>query len=406
MARFNYKARNRSGEIKNGFMDVSNEDVLISKLKEQGLFVLDIKKSGSSGKSKGLSRNISLFDKIKTKDMVIFTRQFSTLISSGMSLIESLVVLEKQTESDKFRAIISEIRRDIESGHSLSEAISKHKIFTKLYISLIRAGETAGVLDDSMDNLAEFLEKDEKVKLQIRNKTAYPKFVLAFAVVITFVIIIFIVPTFKEIYDDLGVQLPLMTRGVIRVGDMFKSIYFYIFAVVAGIGGRVLFNKFKQTPGGKRTIDTVRIKIPKMGPIIKKMSLSRFARYLGTLMAAGVPILSALDIVRGVTDNVLIDTAIGDIKENIRKGENISTPMSEYNIFPAMMVQMTAVGERTGTLDANLIKISDFYDSEVDNSIEMLLSILEPIMLLVVALLVGTIVIAMYLPLFNIYQAM
>lgn len=406
MARFNYKARNRSGEIKNGFMDVSNEDVLISKLKEQGLFVLDIKKSGSSGKSKGLSRNISLFDRIKTKDMVIFTRQFSTLISSGMSLIESLVVLEKQTESDKFRAIISEIRRDIESGHSLSEAISKHKIFTKLYISLIRAGETAGVLDDSMDNLAEFLEKDEKVKLQIRNKTAYPKFVLAFAVVITFVIIIFIVPTFKEIYDDLGVQLPLMTRGVIRVGDMFKSIYFYIFAVVAGIGGRVLFNKFKQTPGGKRTIDTVRIKIPKMGPIIKKMSLSRFARYLGTLMAAGVPILSALDIVRGVTDNVLIDTAIGDIKENIRKGENISTPMSEYNIFPAMMVQMTAVGERTGTLDANLIKISDFYDSEVDNSIEMLLSILEPIMLLVVALLVGTIVIAMYLPLFNIYQAM
>lgn len=405
MAIFSYKARNKNGEIQSGSMEALNEDMLISKLKEQGLLVLDIKKHIAK-QSKGLSRNISFFDKIKVRDMVVFTRQFSTLISSGMSLIESLVVLEKQADSDKFRTIISEIRKDIESGHSLSEAISKHKIFTKLYVSLIRAGESAGVLDDSMDNLAEFLEKDEKVRMQIKNKTAYPKFVLGFAVIITFVIIIFLVPTFKEIYDDLGVQLPLMTRMVIRVGDMFKSIYFYIFAVVAGIGGRFLFRKYRQTPGGKKTIDTIRIKIPKMGDIIKKMALSRFARYLGTLMSAGVPILSALDIVRGVTDNVLIDDAIRDIKENIRKGENISTPMSEYKIFPAMMVQMTAVGEKTGTLDTNLIKISDFYDSEVDSSIEMLLSILEPIMLLVVALLVGTIVIAMYLPLFNIYQAM
>ena len=405
MAIFKYKARNKNGEIQSGTLEASNEDFLISKLKEQGLLAIDIKKHGAK-QSKGLSRNISLFDKIRTRDLVVFTRQFSTLISSGMSLIESLVVLEKQADSDKFRAIISEIRRDIESGHSLSEAISKHKIFTKLYVSLIRAGETAGVLDDSMDNLAEFLEKDEKIRMQIKNKTAYPKFVLGFAVIITFVIIAFLVPTFKEIYDDLGVQLPLMTRMVIRVGDLFKSIYFYIFAVVAGVGGRLLFNKYKQTPRGRKTIDTIRIKLPKMGDIIKKMSLSRFARYLGTLMSAGVPILSALDIVRGVTDNVLIDNAIRDIKENIRKGENISTPMSEYKIFPAMMVQMTAVGEKTGTLDTNLIKISDFYDSEVDSSIEMLLSILEPIMLLFVALLVGTIVIAMYLPLFNIYQAM
>lgn len=172
------------------------------------------------------------------------------------------------------------------------------------------------------------------------------------------------------------------------------------------MGGRFLFRYYRRTPNGARTIDTIRIKIPKMGDIIKKMALSRFARYLGTLMSAGVPILSALDIVKGVTDNVLIDNAISDIKENIRKGENISTPMSRYSIFPDMMVQMTAVGEKTGTLDTNLVKISDFYDSEVENSIEIMLTILEPMMLLVVALLVGTIVISMYLPLFNIYQAM
>ncbi len=336
----------------------------------------------------------------------MFTRQFATLISSGMSLIESLVVLERQTANPKFVEIIASVRRYIESGHSLSEAMSKHKVFTRLYISLIRAGEMGGVLDESMENLADFLEKDEEIRLQIRNKTAYPKFVLGFAVIITMVIIIFLVPTFKEIYDDLGVQLPLMTRVVVRVGDMFKSIYFYIITIVIVVGGRYLFRKFRSTPRGRTTVDNIRINIPKMGDVIKKMALSRFARYLGTLLGAGVPILSALDIVRGVTDNVLVDNAIGDIKNNIRRGENISGPMAKNSIFPPMMVQMTAVGEKTGTLDTNLIRISEFYDNEVASTIEILLAILEPIMLLVVALLVGTIVIAMYLPLFNIYQAM
>ncbi len=405
MVRFDYKARNKAGEILSGSQDSSNEEMLVSNLKEQGLLVLDIKKYRDKN-TQGLSRNIALFDRVKIRDLVIFTRQFSTLISSGMSLIESLVILEKQADSDKFRKIISEIRRDIESGHSLSEAIAKHKIFTRLYISLIRAGETGGVLDESMENLADFLEKDEKIKMQIKTKTAYPKFVLGFAVVITLVIIMFLVPTFQEIYDDLGVQLPVMTRAVIRVGELFKNIFFYVFLIVAGVGGRILYRKYSRTPGGRMTIDTIRIKIPKMGPVIKKMALARFAKYLGTLMAAGVPILSALDIVRGVTDNMLVDNAIGDIKENIRKGETISTPMSEYKIFPPMMVQMVAVGEKTGTLDTNLLKIAEFYDSEVESSIEMLLTILEPMMLLLVALLVGTIVIAMYLPLFNIYQAM
>lgn len=405
MATFKYKARDKSGEILSGSMETASEDTLVSSLKEKGLLVLDITKTKDDKKT-GLKRDIALFDRVKARDLVVFTRQFSTLISSGMSLIESLVVLENQTSSEKFRKIIEHIRVDIESGHSLSEAMGKHKIFSRLYISLIRAGETGGVLDQSMENLADFLEKDEKVRLQVRNKTAYPKFVLGFAVVITLVIIVFLVPTFKEIYDDLGVQLPAMTRAVIWVGDLFTNIFFYLIIIVIAVGGRYLFRWYRNTPNGARTIDTIRINVPKMGPIIKIMALSRFARYLGTLMAAGVPILSALDIVRGVTDNVLLDNAISDIKENIRKGENISTPMAEYSIFPPMMVQMTAVGEKTGTLDTNLVKLSDFYDSEVENSIEIMLTILEPMMLLVVALLVGTIVISMYLPLFNVYQAM
>jgi len=405
MATFEYRAKNRNGEILTGSLDAANEDALISNLKDQELFVLDIKRQRDQ-QEKGLSRNIKLFERIKTRDLVVFTRQFSTLITAGMSLIESLVVLEKQTTGDKFRGIISQVRRDIESGYSLSEAMSKHKIFSRLYISLIRAGETGGVLDESMENLADFLEKDEKVRMQVRNKTAYPKFVLGFALIVTLVIIIFLVPTFEEIYADLGAELPVMTKAVIRVGNLFQNVFFYIIIIAVIVGGRFIFRKYRETPNGMKTIDTIRINIPKMGEVIKKMALSRFARYLGTLLTAGVPILSALDIVKGVTDNVLIDNAIGDIKENIRKGENISGPMSKYTIFPPMMVQMTAVGERTGTLDTNLVKVSDFYDSEVENSIEILLTILEPIMLMAVALLVGIILISMYLPLFNIYQAM
>ncbi len=405
MATFDYKARDKNGEVMGGSLEAASEDALIVKLKEQGLLVIDIKKYREE-KVKSKSRSFSFFNRIKTRDLAVFTRQFATLITSGMSLIESLVVLERQTANPKFVEVIGSVRRYIESGHSLSEALSKHKVFTRLYISLIRAGETGGVLDESMENLADFLEKDEEIRLQIRNKTAYPKFVLGFAVVITMVIIIFLVPTFKEIYDDLGVQLPAMTRAVVRVGDLFKNIYFYIVAIVFIVGGRYLFRKFRSTPRGRYTVDNIRINIPKMGDVIKKMALSRFARYLGTLLGAGVPILSALDIVKGVTDNVLVDNAIGDIKNNIRRGENISGPMAKYSIFPPMMVQMTAVGEKTGTLDTNLIRIADFYDTEVNSTIEILLAILEPIMLLLVALLVGTIVISMYLPLFNIYQAM
>ncbi|MFC2145620.1 type II secretion system F family protein [Actinomycetota bacterium] len=405
MATFDYKARNKNGEIIDGSLDAVSEDVLIGKLKDQGLLVLDIKKyKEEKAKSKG--RSFGFFNRIKTRDLAVFTRQFATLITSGMSLIESLVVLERQTANPKFVEVIASVRRDIESGHSLSEALSKHKTFNRLYISLIRAGETGGVLDESMENLADFLEKDEEIRLQIRNKTAYPKFVLGFAVIITMVIIIFLVPTFKEIYDDLGVQLPAMTRAVVRVGDLFKNIFFYIIAIVVVVGGRYLFKKFRETPRGRYIVDNIRINIPKMGDVIKKMALSRFARYLGTLLGAGVPILSALDIVKGVTDNVLIDNAIGDIKNNIRRGENISAPMAKYSVFPPMMVQMTAVGEKTGTLDTNLVRIANFYDTEVASTIDILLAILEPIMLLVVALLVGTIVISMYLPLFNIYQAM
>ncbi len=402
MANFDYKARDPKGEMISGTLEADNEDMAVSNLREQGFFIIEVNKF-KEGKTGRKSFNITIFSRISARDLVIFTRQFSTLINSGMSLIESLVVLEKQTTNEKFSKVITALRVNIESGFSLSESLIKHpRVFSKLYISLIKAGEAGGILDETMNNLADFLEKEDDIRLKVKNKTAYPKFVLGFAFVITLVMILFLVPTFKEIYDDLGAELPAITQIIVSLGNALKSIYFYIILIAVIVGGKYLFRKFAASERGRYIIDNVRINLPRVGDIFKKMALSRFTHNLGILMRAGVPILSALDIVKGVSDNVIIDNAIEDIKSNIRKGESVSIPMSKYKIFPPMMIQMVAVGEKTGTLDNNLIKISDFYDTEVENSIDVIVTIIEPIMLLFVAGLVGIIVIAMYLPLFNI----
>jgi len=408
MSAYNYTARDSKGETVAGTIDADTQDSVISKLKDMGYFIVSIdrpKEEKSKFKNKTIS--FSFFNRIKIRDMVVFTRQFSTLISSGMSLLESLIVLEKQTPNPKFKAIITEIRMHVESGHSLSESMERYpNVFNRLYISLIRAGEAGGVLDRTMNDLADFLEKEEEIKLKVRNKTAYPKFVLVFAVVITFVIIVFLVPTFKGIYDELGATLPVLTQVIMSIGGLFKNIYFYIILFVVVFGGRYLFRKFVRSPRGRYTMDRLKIHIPKFGDLFKKISLSRFSRHFGILLATGVPILNSLEIAKGVADNILISDALEKIKKGIREGENISDPMSEMKVFPPMMVQMIAVGERTGTLDEISAKIADFYEKEVSNTIDILVTILEPVMLLFVALLIGTIVISMYLPMFNIYQNM
>jgi type IV pilus assembly protein PilC len=410
MSAFNYTVRNLNGDLIKGSIDAESQDLVVSKLKEMDYFIVNInevKESKTLTLTKKGSRGFSFFNRIKIRDMVVFTRQFSTLISSGMSLLESLTVLEKQTTNPKFANIISEIRMDVESGHSLSESMEKYSnVFTDIYVSLIRAGEAGGVLDKTMNDLAGFLEKEEEIKLKVRNKTAYPKFVLGFAAVITFVIIVFLVPTFKSIYEELGAQLPMITRVIIFVGDLFKNVYFYLVMAVLIFGGIYLFKRAVRTPRGKYIMDNIKINIPKFGDMFKKLSLSRFTRHFGVLLTTGVPILSALEISKGVAGNIIIDNAIDKIRKGIREGENIADPMSKMTIFPAMMVQMMAIGEKTGTLDEIVTKISDFYDREVSNNIDILLTILEPLMLLFVAGIIAVIILSMYLPMFNMYQAM
>lgn len=409
MTVYNYTVRDLKGESIKGTIDAESQDMVVSKLKDMGYFIISINsvREDKKIKIKSSSEGFSLFNRIKIRDMVIFTRQFSTLISSGMSLLESLTVLERQTANQKFSKIISEIKIDVESGHSLSESMEKHtKVFNRLYISLVRAGEAGGVLDRTMNDLANFLEKEEELRLTIRNKTAYPKFVLAFAAIISIVMIIFLVPTFKGIYDELGAELPAITKAVMAFGDLFKNVYFYIILAVVIFGGRYLFRKFVQSDRGRHVMDNIKINLPKFGDLFRKMSLARFTRHFGILLATGVPILNSLEIAKGVADNVLVDEALDKIKVSIREGENISEPMSAINIFPDMMVQMIGVGERTGTLDSISSKIADFYEKEVSNTIDMLVTVLEPLMLLFVAGFIGIIVISMYLPMFNIYQAM
>ncbi len=409
MTVYNYTVRNSKGESIAGTLDAETQDNVASKLRGMGYFIINIaeEKEEKKFKLKGSSIGFNFFNRIKTRDLVIFTRQFSTLISSGMSLLESLTVLEKQTANPKFSKIISEIKVDVQSGHTLSESMEKHEVvFDRLFISLVRAGEAGGVLDRTMNDLADFLEKDEELKMTIRNKTAYPKFVLVFALVITFVIIVFLVPTFESIYDELGAELPMITQFVISIGNLFKKFYFYIIAATVVFGGRYLFRKFVRSEKGRHIMDRIKIKLPKFGDIFRKMSLGRFSRHFGILLATGVPILNSLEIAKEVSGNILVDEALGKIQVSIREGENISDPMSEMQIFPTMMVQMIGVGERTGTLDSISSKIADFYEKEVSNSVEMMVTILEPMMLLLVAVIVGMVLISMYLPMFNMYQAM
>lgn len=402
---YNYKVKTSSGEVLTGSLDVNSEEEVLRELKNKNYFVIDVAKPSSLEKDLTLKSGFSFFNRITLRDLAVFTRQFSILINAGMNLIEAMGVLIEQTANKKFRTVLIDIRSSVESGFSLSEAMQKHKdIFSRLFISMINAGEMGGVLDKTLSDLAIFLEKENEIQLKIRNKTAYPKFVFAFAIIVVLALIIFIIPTFQEAYAGINAQLPMLTRIIIGISTALKTPWFYLGLIIAFFGGRYLFRKAINTPKGRLYFDTFRIHIPKFGDLVKKIALSRFARTLGVLIGAGVSILRSLEIVKGVSNNVIIDNAVNEIRDSIRQGENIAIPLARYNIFPPMFVQMVNVGERSGTLDIILNKIADFYDSEITNSIEIFMTVLEPLMLLLVAAMVAVVVIAMYLPMFRIYQ--
>ena len=400
MAVFEYKARTRRGEVLEDKVEGNDTASVVSGLRQQGLLVIDVKEQ-----SVGQKDILEPFKRVKADDVVIFTRQFSTMINAGLPIVRALNILSEQAANKKFEDVIVDVREDVEAGLSLSDALEKHpKVFNRLYVEMVRAGEVGGILDGVLLRIADQLEGDQDLRRKVKSAMTYPTVVLIMAILAAAVMLIFIVPIFAKMFEDLGGTLPLPTRIAMGLSDLLTGIGGLFFGALL-IGGTYFFLKWRTTEQGRKVWDRVVLKIPaKIGEVVQKVALARFARTLGTLSSAGVPILQALEITANSSGNYVIESALLKSRDSIRQGIPIYTPLEDEPVFPPMVTRMIAVGEETGDLDGMLSKIGDFYESEVDATIKSLTSIIEPLMIVVVGGIVGGIIIAMYLPMFQIFE--
>ena len=418
MAVFKYTAMDSAGKKLKGKLEADNEQGAITALSAKGLkptsvkiVCKDDKKGGGVGsankKKKGLlDINIGT-PKVPTKDLTLFTRQLAILLDAGLPLIRALRTLERQSKNKVVKRIISETADNVEGGFTFSESLAKNpKSFDFLYVNMIKAGESAGALEIILNRLASFMEKTAKIVGKVKSAMIYPIVVISVATLVTAMLMIFIVPKFKKIFEDLlsGMPLPKLTVFVIGVSDfLMGQIYYLVIGIVLAI---VIFKFLKKTKKGIYWIDFTKYRMPLFGPIIAKSSISRFARTLGTLMASGVPVLGGLLIVRDTASNSLVKNAVQKVHDAVKEGEGISAPLGASKVFPDMVVSMIEVGEETGKLPEMLVKIADTYDDEVDNAVDGLTSMIEPLMIVGMAVIVGTIVIGMFLPLIKIMQSL
>ena len=400
MATFTYKARTRGGEILQDSVEGADTMAVASELRQQGLLVIDIKEQGV-----GQRDLLEPLKKVKLSDLVIFTRQFSTMINAGLPIVRALYVLSEQTGNPKLKEVIVQVRKDVEAGLALSEALEKHpKVFDRLYVEMVRAGEIGGILDGVLLRVASQLEGDQALRRKVKSAMTYPTVVLVLAVLAASFMLIFIVPVFARMFEDLGGTLPLPTRIAMGLSDILTSFFGIIF-YAALIGGVVGFLRWKETEQGRKVWGRASLKIPfKVGDVIQKVALARFARTLGTLSAAGVPILQAIEVTAASSGNWVMENALLKSRDAIREGLPIHRPLEGEPVFPPMVTRMIAVGDETGDLDGMLGKIAEFYESEVDATVKALTSIIEPIMIVVVGGIVGGIIVAMYLPMFRIFE--
>ena len=394
---YTYKVRDRHGTLITGEIQGESPDLVLSKLREMKYIPLDVK-----AKSSGLQKEFHIFKpKVKLKELAVFSRQFATMINSGLPLLRTLAILEEQNDAKELKRVVGEMRIDVEKGSSLSTSMAKHpRAFSRLYISMVKAGETSGNLDQVMVRLADTIENEVSLRHKIKSAMTYPVVVLILVTLILAAMLLFVVPTFEDLYSSLGGQLPLPTRILLAVSEAFRK-FFLVFAAIA-MGIAYLFRRWKGTDAGRLTFDRLKLKMPIFGTLFHKAALSRFTRTLSVLNRSGVPILQALDIVADTVNNAVIAHAVRDVQDSVKEGESLATPLARHDIFPPMVVQMIAVGEETGALDTMLEKIADFYDEEVGAAVESLTSLIEPVMIAIVGGAVGTIVICLYLPLFNI----
>jgi type IV pilus assembly protein PilC len=400
VATFTYKARNRQGEILQDQMEGPDTMTVASQLRQQGLLVIDVKEQSVAQKD-----ILEPFKKVKLGDLVVFSRQFATMINAGLPIVRALYILSEQTENPKLKEVVVDVRKDVEAGLALSEALEKHpKVFNKLYVEMVRAGEIGGILGGVLLRVADQLEGDQELRRKVKSAMSYPTIVLILAILAASFMLIFIVPVFATMFEDLGGTLPLPTRVAMGLSDILTSIFgvFLYAGMIAGVFG---FLRWKNTENGRRIWGRVSLRIPfKIGDVIHKVALARFARTLGTLSAAGVPILQALEITGSSSGNWVVENALFKARDAIRQGIPIYKPLEEDTVFPPMVTRMIAVGEETGDIDGMLGKIAEFYESEVDATVKALTSIIEPLMIVVVGGIVGGIIIAMYLPMFKIFE--
>ena len=394
-----YKVRDREGRMLDGTLEAENEEAVVSRLRQFGYAPISIE----AERGAGLKTELRLpgRNRVKLKDLAVFSRQFATMINSGLSLLRALTILGEQTGNRRLGEVVTMVRAEVEKGTSLSAAMAKHpKIFNRLYVSMVRAGEIGGFLDQVLLNVADTFEKEVTLRGKIRSAMTYPVVVFAMVLMIVSAMLIFIVPTFAALYDSLGGTLPLPTRLLMGASDGLRR--FFPLVVLAVVGAVFAFRRLKATPTGRYQLDRFKLKVKVFGPLFHKSALSRFSRTLATLIHSGVPILQALEIVAETVNNMVISRAVRDVQDSVREGESLALPLSKHPTFPAMVVQMMAVGEETGALDTMLSKVADFYDQEVEAAVASLTSMIEPILIAVMGAAVGGMVIALYLPLFNI----
>jgi type IV pilus assembly protein PilC len=391
-----YKVRDRRGELISGELVADNQALVLNRLREMGYIPVSVEQ-----KKAGMSRELTIGKGFKLKDLAVFSRQFATMISSGLSLLRALAILEQQTKAKPLARTIGAVRLDVEQGASLSQALQKHpKAFNRLFVAMVKAGEAGGVLDSVLLRLADQIEREVSLRQKIKSAMTYPIVVLAFVLMILAAMLLFIVPQFETIYSDLGGQLPLPTRLLLGVSKAFRTYWYIVLAVI--IIGSIVFNRWKKTERGRHQWDTIKLKVPVFGPLFHKTALSRFSRTLAALLRSGVPILQSLDIVSETVNNAMIADAIDDVKNSVQQGESIARPLLNHKVFPPMLVQMLAVGEETGAVDSMLEKVADFYDDEVTATVDALTSLIEPIMIAIIGGMVGAAVVALYMPMFNI----
>jgi type IV pilus assembly protein PilC len=422
MPKYSYIAMNSRGKEEKGTLEVASQNEAITRVKEMGFFPTKIvevdkekaekkvkggakPKAGAKAGKKGGGVNINikipgLSGRVKTKVLTTFTRQLATLVDAGLPLLRGLRVLEKQERNATLKGIIGELAASIEGGSTFSEGLAQHpKVFNRLFVNMVKAGELGGVLEVVLNRLSEFMEKAQKIKGKVVAAMFYPLAVMTIAVIIMGVLMVFVIPKFKEVFSSLleGSQLPAFTRLVLGISETIKDNILYTLASVIVLVA--LFMWTIRTRVGRRLWDKFKLKVPVLGPVISKVAIARFTRTLGTLVSSGVPILQALNIVKETAGNVIIANAVSAIHDSVKEGETITAPLEAANVFPPMVVSMVDVGEQTGALPEMLLKIADNYDDEVDNAVAAMTSLLEPIMIVFLAVVVGSIVIAMFLPL-------